>query len=493
MLPLGLGLPIHRVPVVTLSLVIACTVKFFTNDIYLLKKYEKKAILLYQDIEKSSELKNLKSEYCHQFANKKFECKVFTQNDDTSYLKNKNIKKEHFFFQNKFKSDIYEKTKKVTSLKSYIKYDRMLEEQKIKMLPFFELNNLLTFKTQSILNYFLGMFTHSSVSHLVGNMLTLLAFGIYVEAKIGVLGMTISYFLTGFISFYVYVNFFADKSTPLMGASGAICGIMGMFYVSFFRHYLKFWLWFKTFLLPVKTYFPFLFILTDFITHFGAPTNVAAMAHIAGMFSGISIMLFLSANQQTPYPFIYNEELRFFKAIKNKIIDREDVLKACYWLRINPINFLLREKLIISLWNNVETNRGIKKSEIEMLKENTRKFIGRSLHYKDHKAILKAIDLVPNTFSLAPFLNDFNISELVNIYNLCLKKEALISSIRVAIVLLERPINPRLSKTLIANLKSSFPMTDSKTLDILISTSKNNQLRMEVSDYIGSKNLKETA
>ena len=493
MVPLGLGLPIHRVPIVTLTLVIACTVKFFTNDVYLLKKLEKKTVLLHQDIEKSFEFKNLKSEYCHKYGNKKIRCEVFTQYDDKSYIKNKKNNNDHYFFQNKFESDLYGKTKKITNLKSYIIYERMLLEQKINLLPFFESNNLLTFKTQSILNYFLGMFTHSSVSHLIGNMLTLLAFGIYVEAKIGLLAMTISYFLTGFISFYMYVHFFADETTPLMGASGAICGIMGMFYVGFFKHYLRFWLWFKTFLLPVNTYFPFLFILTDFLTHFGAPTNVAAMAHIAGMFSGIGIMLFLSAYQQTPYPFIYKEELHFFKAIKDKIIDREDVLKACYWLRINPINFLLREKLIISLWNNIEPSKGIKKSEIEILKENTRKFIGRSLHYKNHKAILKAIDLVPTTFSLAPFLNDFKISELVNIYNICLKKEALISSIRVAIVLLERPIDPRLNKTLIANIKSSIPKTDPKTMDILISTSNNIQLRMEVSDYIGSKNSKGAA
>jgi membrane associated rhomboid family serine protease len=493
MVPLGLGLPLHRVPIVTISLVIACTVKFFINDIYLVNNYERKIIALNKTIEKSSEFKNLKNEYCNQYANKRISCDVFTQSFDESYEKNKKIHKDQVHFQNKFRSDIYRKTDKVMKLKSFKKYEKMLMEQKIKMLPFFELNNLLTFETQSILNYFLGMFTHSDVNHLIGNMLTLIAFGIYLEAKIGVLGMTTSYFITGFISFYVYVNFFADKSIPLMGASGAISGIMGMFYVSFFRHYLKFWLLGVTFLLPVNTYFPFLYILTDFLTHFGAPTNVAAMAHMAGMFSGISIMLLLSAYQQIPHPFIYKEELIFFKTIKNKIIDHEEVLNACYWLVRNPINFLLREKLIVRLWNNVEISRGIKKSDLEILKENTRKFIGRSLYYKDHKAILRTIELVPIKFSLAPFLDDFKISDLVNIYNFCLKKDALTSSMRVAIVLLERPIDPRLNKILIANIKSSLTNIDPEILKFIFAVCKNTDVRLEISDYIGPNIFKETA
>jgi len=80
---------------------------------------------------------------------------------------------------------------------------------------------------------FTHMFMHGSIMHLVGNMVFLVIVGLVVERLIGS-GLYLAAYLTGgliALGFFTLGN--SDSAVPLLGASGAIAGMMGM-YAAFF-------------------------------------------------------------------------------------------------------------------------------------------------------------------------------------------------------------------------------------------------------------------
>jgi membrane associated rhomboid family serine protease len=76
-----------------------------------------------------------------------------------------------------------------------------------------------------------SMFMHGSWIHLIGNMLFLWVFGNNIEDRLGV-GMFIAfYLLAGVVATAAHVFVQPDSTVPLVGASGAIAGVMGMYLV----------------------------------------------------------------------------------------------------------------------------------------------------------------------------------------------------------------------------------------------------------------------
>ena len=63
--------------------------------------------------------------------------------------------------------------------------------------------------------------------HLIGNMWYLLAFGPDLELRVGRLKFVLFYLLSGILSTVVHICFYPDSTTYLIGASGAVAGIMG--------------------------------------------------------------------------------------------------------------------------------------------------------------------------------------------------------------------------------------------------------------------------
>jgi membrane associated rhomboid family serine protease len=78
-----------------------------------------------------------------------------------------------------------------------------------------------------ILPIFASMFLHGGWLHLGGNMLYLWIFGDNVEDRVGHVKYVVYYFLCGIIAtvFHAYLN--ADANVPMIGASGAIAGVLG--------------------------------------------------------------------------------------------------------------------------------------------------------------------------------------------------------------------------------------------------------------------------
>lgn len=83
------------------------------------------------------------------------------------------------------------------------------------------------------LKMFTSMFFHGGRGHIIGNMFFLWMFGDNVEDVIGHVFFLICYLICGVVATMTYASFHPGSFTPLIGASGAISGIVGMYLVFF--------------------------------------------------------------------------------------------------------------------------------------------------------------------------------------------------------------------------------------------------------------------
>lgn len=86
-----------------------------------------------------------------------------------------------------------------------------------------------------VLSVLTAMFLHGGWLHLLGNMLFLYVFGNNVEDRLGRLRFLGFYLLCGYIATYGYSLFTPNSTTPLIGASGAVAGVLGAYLVLFPR------------------------------------------------------------------------------------------------------------------------------------------------------------------------------------------------------------------------------------------------------------------
>ncbi len=80
-----------------------------------------------------------------------------------------------------------------------------------------------------------SMFTHAGFMHLAGNMLFLWVFGNNIEDHLGPVKFVLFYLVAGLVGDLLFIIFSPNSEIPLVGASGAIAGIMGAYFVLFPR------------------------------------------------------------------------------------------------------------------------------------------------------------------------------------------------------------------------------------------------------------------
>ncbi len=95
-----------------------------------------------------------------------------------------------------------------------------------------EISRYFSFALQ-IFSFFSFMFLHGGWLHLIGNMWTLYIFGDNVEDRLGPLKYMFFYCACGLISGVTHFIFNASENVPVVGASGAIAGIMGAYFILF--------------------------------------------------------------------------------------------------------------------------------------------------------------------------------------------------------------------------------------------------------------------
>lgn len=87
----------------------------------------------------------------------------------------------------------------------------------------------------NFIKLFTAQFLHGGWMHLIGNMLYLYIFGDNVEDKIGHIRYLIFYLISGVTASLSQIYFNQDSLMPMIGASGAIAGVLGAYFVLFPR------------------------------------------------------------------------------------------------------------------------------------------------------------------------------------------------------------------------------------------------------------------
>lgn len=139
-----------------------------------------------------------------------------------------------------------------------------------------------------------SMFLHGSILHLAGNMLFLWVFGNNIEDRFGRVGFVVFYAVTGLAASAAHIVTQPDSTLPVIGASGAIAGVMGG-YLVLFPHarvltVIPLFIFWQFIYLPA-----FVVLIGWFVLQFftNPNTGVAVMAHIGGFVAGAVIALLL--------------------------------------------------------------------------------------------------------------------------------------------------------------------------------------------------------
>jgi membrane associated rhomboid family serine protease len=143
------------------------------------------------------------------------------------------------------------------------------------------------------LSVIVSMFLHANLFHLLGNMLFLWIFGNNVEDHLRPFSYLLFYFAAGIVATVAFIAVNADSVSPLVGASGAIAGVMGAYLIWFPRARILsvvLPLFFFPFYLPAAVVLAVWFV-TQFFTD--PNTGVAWVAHVSGFAFGALIALAL--------------------------------------------------------------------------------------------------------------------------------------------------------------------------------------------------------
>jgi membrane associated rhomboid family serine protease len=144
---------------------------------------------------------------------------------------------------------------------------------------------------------FTSMFLHGSWEHLLGNMLFLWVFGNNVEDSMGHLRFVAFYLLCGLAAALGHIVSAPGSAIPMVGASGAISGIMGAYVVLYPRVRVHTWippLWFIG--IPAWVMLGYWFVLqvlSGVVTlgpEAGEQGGVAVWAHVGGFVAGVALV-----------------------------------------------------------------------------------------------------------------------------------------------------------------------------------------------------------
>lgn len=149
----------------------------------------------------------------------------------------------------------------------------------------FSFDNLFNGRLYTV---FTSMFLHKDLLHLLGNVWFLWVFGDNLEARIGSWKFLLFYFLCGTAAVLAYA-LTEDQNTLLIGASGAIAGIMGAYLVLFPRNKIRTVVPLIFFWAPVSVS-AFVFLFAWFLIQIfslGVSDMVAYSSHIGGFLFGM--------------------------------------------------------------------------------------------------------------------------------------------------------------------------------------------------------------
>jgi membrane associated rhomboid family serine protease len=157
--------------------------------------------------------------------------------------------------------------------------------------------------------YFTSMFLHGSWMHVIGNMWFLWIFGDNVEDYLGHFRYLTFYILTGLIAMVTQVAVNLHSTMPTVGASGAIAGVLGAYFILFPRARVLTWFFVFVIWVPAWIILGYWFVL-NFLSGTASQVavrgqnmgGVAFWAHVGGFASG-ALLVKLFGERKVRYPY----------------------------------------------------------------------------------------------------------------------------------------------------------------------------------------------
>jgi membrane associated rhomboid family serine protease len=142
---------------------------------------------------------------------------------------------------------------------------------------------------------FTSMFLHAGWWHLIGNMWFLYIFGDNVEDRLGHFRYLITYLLCGLGASLTHLIFNLHSAIPTVGASGAIAGVLGAYFLLYPSARVLTWFGFFVLWLPAWLVLGYWFViqfLSGAATTISATTTspVAFWAHVGGFITGLLLV-----------------------------------------------------------------------------------------------------------------------------------------------------------------------------------------------------------
>lgn len=146
-----------------------------------------------------------------------------------------------------------------------------------------------------LVQLFTHQFLHGDLLHLFGNLFFLVICGFAVEAAIGHRLFALFYLACGVIAGLTHSLFHLDDSSTLIGASGAISGVMAMYLAIFRLQKIEFFYWVFFFVgyfrAPALMILP-LYVGKELVQYLNDPNaRVAFLAHAGGFVAGAILIL----------------------------------------------------------------------------------------------------------------------------------------------------------------------------------------------------------
>ena len=140
---------------------------------------------------------------------------------------------------------------------------------------------------------FTSMFSHGSWMHLIGNMWFLWIFGNNIEDAMGHMRFMAFFILTGLIADGAHIFLSPDSSIPTVGASGAISGIMGAYFILYPKARIETFVFYHVVPIPAWAFLG-IWMSMQFLG-LGAPETgdcggIAYAAHLGGLFAGLGLV-----------------------------------------------------------------------------------------------------------------------------------------------------------------------------------------------------------
>jgi membrane associated rhomboid family serine protease len=158
-----------------------------------------------------------------------------------------------------------------------------------------------------VLTVFTSMFLHGSFFHIAGNMLYLWIFGNNVEDTLGHGRFLLFYLVSGMAAAATQTLVAPGSRVPMIGASGAISGVLGAYFL-LFPHasvltLVIFGFFWRIVSIPALLVLGFWIVvqILNGLGSFGSGGGVAWFAHIGGFFAGMGL-LFLFRPKPPPRP-----------------------------------------------------------------------------------------------------------------------------------------------------------------------------------------------